>query len=234
MQDNHENTGLSDILAAFERNSSGNADSDSPEHKMTSQEAAAKVEEMFAQAREQSKTKKKKRSSSSAEDATAPIELPESIAAQETENKAAGSFTGIKEKKPTQKEKEQRLSADVAMLSSQLTDGELSAEEAEKKITEMLSVASSHNQGKAQKSRYSAKTMEVIVVSAVAILLFFVTMDSGLPGAFSPGAILLPAMFGIGYRYFKQHLPIKKAVSESKPHIFISTAFLIIVILAFI
>ncbi|WP_028518410.1 DUF4405 domain-containing protein [Ruminococcus flavefaciens] len=233
MQDKHENNDLNDILSAFK--STASDDGNSSGQKMSSEEAAAKVEEMFAQARAQSASKKKKHGSSSDEETPDPFELPDiNSEPYETEEKSTGIFTGTREKKESAKTRDERLQSDVAALSSELTDGKLSSEEAEKKITEMLTLASAHNNDKPQKSRYSVKTMEVIVLTVVAVIFFAITMDSGLPGPLSPVAILLPALFGIGYRYFKQQLPIRKAVSESIPHIIISAVFMIGVILAFI
>ena len=98
----------------------------------------------------------------------------------------------------------------------------------------MLTLASSQNKDNTKKSTYSPKAMEVIVITLASIILFLITMDSGLPGPFSPVAILMPALVGVGYRYFSKHLPIRKAVAESIPHIIISALFLIVVILAFI
>ena len=233
MQDKHQNNDLNDILSAFK--SAASADGSSLGKKMSSEEAAAKVEEMFAQARAQSASKKKKRGSSSAEEAPVSFEFPETAPEPlKTEEKSAGISTVTKEKKESAKAKDERLQSDVAALSTELTEGRLSSEEAEKKITEMLTLASSQNQKKSNNSAYSPKTVEVIVLTIIAVLLFVVTTDSGLPGPLSPVAILLPALFGIGYRYFKQQLPIRKAVSESIPHIIISAVFMIGVILAFI
>ena len=233
MQDKQQNNDLNDILSAFK--SAASDDENSSGQKMSSEEAAAKVEEMFAQARAQSAGKKKKRGSSSAEEAPASFELPETAPEpSEAEEKSTGIFTGTKEKKESAKTKDERLQSDVAALSAELTEGRLSSEEAEKKISEMLTLASSQNQKKTKNSAYSPKTVEVIVLTVIAVLLFVITMDSGLPGPLSPVAILLPALFGIGYRYFKKQLPIRKAVSESIPHIIISAVFMIGVILALI
>lgn len=233
MQDKHENNDLNDILSAFK--STASDDGNSSGQKMSSEEAAAKVEEIFAQARAKNIVKDKKRRKSAAEEAPDPFELPEiNSEPNETEEKSTGIFTGTKEKKESVKARDERLHSDVAALSSELTEGKLSSDEAEKKITEMLTLASSQNKDNTKKSTYSPKAMEVIVITLASIILFLITMDSGLPGPFSPVAILLPALFGVGYRYFSKHLPIRKAVAESIPHIIISALFLIVVILAFI
>ena len=234
MQDKNENeiNDLHDILSSFQSLTSDDGNS---EQKMSSEEAMAKVDEIFAQARAKNVIKEKKRKMSTSEEIPDSFELPEiNSEPLGTEEKSTGIFTGTKEKKESAKVREERLQSDVAALSSELTEGKLSSEEAEKKITEMLTLASAHNNDKPQKSRYSVKTMEVIVLTVIAVIFFAITMDSGLPGPLSPVAILLPTLFGIGYRYFKQHLPIRKAVSESIPHIIISAVFLIGVILAFI
>ena len=235
MQDKNENeiNDLHDMLSEFQSLTSDGGNSSG--QKMSSEEAMAKVDELFAQARAQSASKKKKRSSSSAEEAPDTFELPEAnYEPYETEEKSTGLFTGSKEKKESAKAKNERLTSDVAALSTELTEGRLSSEEAEKKITEMLTLASSQNTGKEPKSRYSLKTLEVILLTVVSVLIFIITTDSGLPGPLSPVAIFLPALAGIGYRYFKMQLPIRKAVSESIPHIIISALFLMIVLLAFI
>ncbi|MCR4793843.1 MAG: hypothetical protein K5898_01420 [Ruminococcus sp.] len=235
MQDKneHEINDLHDMLSAFQSLTSD--DGKSSGQKMTSEEAAAKVDEIFAQARAKNIIKDKKRKKTTAEDTHAPIELPESITPQEAEKKAAGSFADTKEKKESAKAREQRLSADVAMLSTQLTEGELSSEEAQKKVTEMLALASSKNSdNNSKKYSFSPKVMEVIVLTIVAVILYIITMDSGLPGPLSPVAIFFPALAGIGYRLLKKQIPVRKAASECIPHIIISAVFLIIIILAFI
>lgn len=233
MQDKHEINDLHDMLSAFQSITSDNGNSS--EKKMSSEEAMAKVDEIFAQARAKNITKEKKRGSSAYKESAPDFELPEiTPELNETEEKSTGIFKGAKEKKISAKERNEGLTSDIAALSTELTEGKLSSEEAEKKITEMLALASAHNNDKPKNSGYSVKTMEVIVLTVIAVIFFIITMDSGLPGPLSPVAILLPALFGIGYRYFKHQLPIRKSVSESIPHIIISGVFLIGVILAFI
>ena len=232
MQDKHEKTDLNDIISAFAQNNPDNTNTPS-EHKMTSEEAAAKVDELFAQAREQNNRKNKKKSRSS-DDFSQSANFTSALSeADDTESKVSKLFNNKVEKKASAETKEEKLSSDVASLSEELTKGKLSSEEAEEKISQLLTDAKNPN-AKTSRSNISAKGIELIIVTVVSIILFIITMDSGLPGPLSPIAILLPALFGIGYRLFKKQLPLKKSVSESIPHIILSVIFMAVVIFAFI
>jgi polyhydroxyalkanoate synthesis regulator phasin len=229
MQDKHEKTDLNDIISAFTQNSS--SDANAAEHKMTSEEAAAKVDELFAQAREQNKRKNKKETHSSSDPIPSAAASEKPSLAKVAEQKADELFTSAKKTSATKKS--ETLSSDVASLSEELNKGKLTSEEAEKKISQLLTDAKNPNV-KADNKNISAKSIELIIVLVAAVILFVITLDSGLPGPLSPIAILLPALFGIGYRLFKKQLPLNKSVSESIPHIILSGIFMGVVIFAYI
>lgn len=114
------------------------------------------------------------------------------------------------------------------------TEPRMSQQEAEKRMEALFALASSQNpRGKSKTSTISPKALEVLGLEIASIILFFMTMNKGLPSAFSPIAILLPAIAGICYRLIKEKLSLRDAVSECKPHIALSAFFLFCVLLSF-
>ena len=178
------------------------------EHKMTAQEAEDKVAEMFASAR--SKRDKKY-------DVRRHSEADVSFHNPENEISELYALAGGSKKDSAD---EESLSADAA---------ELSPEEAEMKVDMIFAEAlASETQTKGS----SIPAGEVAVLAFFSFFLFLFSMSSGSPGPLSLIAILLPVLFGMGYRVLKKRMSLREAASKCRIHIFITVFFYICVLLS--
>ena len=199
-------------------------------HKLTQQEAEAKVVEMFAAASAQRKTKKKK-SRSSFDDTEFISELPaKKLTRQEAEEKVSEMFSASKNEHT---DVDNSLSSEKVLSINELTEREFTPEEAEEEIAKLFAFESAKNGRKKSKwNNAPGIGSEIAALEFISIFLFLFSMRSGTPGTFSLIAILLPVIAGIGYRLIWQKLSLIEAASRCKPHMFISACFYICVILS--
>ncbi|MBR6394248.1 MAG: hypothetical protein IKS13_05460 [Ruminococcus sp.] len=211
MQDNDKNTNPSKA----------------PEQKLTPEEAEKKVAEMFALASPSNKNdKKKKKEKASSNETFTPYNLPETQASlSKTDNYSTS-------KKEPKSKKEDIVNEKVMSL-TKLTESELKPDEAEKKIAELFAVASTQNpHSKSKGSNLSDTSLEIIILELISILLFAAARNSDTLWVFSPVAIFLPVLLGIGYRIYRYQYTLKEAASRCKLHMVISAFFYICVILS--
>ena len=107
---------------------------------------------------------------------------------------------------------------DEALVNSEASDEKEKLEAADKKLTELFAYADAEkNAGK--KSGLSMLVREVMILELISMVLFFICMTSELPGPLSLFAILLPVIWGIGYRVYRKGMPLREAISKCKLHI---------------
>ncbi|WP_298531673.1 hypothetical protein [uncultured Ruminococcus sp.] len=191
-----------------------------PEEELRRQEAEAKVAEMFAAAKTVSKRDKKKKSPSDEE--ISALEFPEDgYGYEEDDEELPGLFSRESLSKLRRKKE-----PDNAIDLSELTEKEYTPEEAEEKIAKVFAAASAQQaKSKAKSSPMSMIGLELALLESLSFFLFIASMRSGIPGPFSPVAIFLPIIIGMGYRMIFQQLNLFEAASKCKPHIIIAVFF---------
>lgn len=201
--------------------------SNTPERKLTPEEAEKKVAEMFALASSSNKNdKKKKKEKASSIEIFTPYSPPETQASFSKTDNCDTSKKEIKSKK-------EDIVNEKVMSLTKLTESELKPDEAEKKVAELFAVASTQNpHSKSKGSNLSDTSLEIIILELISILLFAAARSSDTLWVFSPVAIFLPVLLGIGYRLYKYQCTLKEAASRCKLHMIISTFFYICVILS--
>jgi len=190
----------------------------SDEQKLSREEAEAKVAEMFAAAKTSSKRDKKKEKSAAHEEELSAPEQESSYEEDDEESPGLFSLASLN------KLRKQDDSDDTFGL-SELTEQKLTPEEAEEKIASVFAAASAKNPNKSKGSSTSAFGLELALLESLSFFLFIASMRSGIPGAFSPVAIFLPVILGVGYRMICHQFSLLEALSKCKPHIFISAFF---------
>ncbi|WP_455528986.1 hypothetical protein [Ruminococcus sp.] len=100
---------------------------------------------------------------------------------------------------------------------------------AEARLEELFSAAEAERNS-LYKDSFASLVMEVVVLEAVSLVLFFITMHYEMD-VLSLFAVLLPVIAGIGYRVVKHQLTLMEAVSKCKLHI-AATVFIFICIIA--
>ncbi|MBR4626338.1 MAG: hypothetical protein IKO47_01290 [Ruminococcus sp.] len=114
---------------------------------------------------------------------------------------------------------------------SEIPDHELTPEEAEEKVAEMLAVAQTSK--RSSKSRgMSGEASEIILLELISFSLFFICIKSRKLLDFAPAAIFLPVIIGIGYRLVFRQLTLKEAASRCKPHMILSAFFYLMLLLS--
>ena len=219
-------------------------------------EAEEKVAKMFASAKTPDKRGKKKGSSMTCSDVPIASKASVQKAAAKTEELKPVSEKIQENAAPPQEastaaDKEEKLKAAEEKIGKMFADASISdkrdikslcslpaaetAEQQEKnrkaeaKLEELFSAAEAEKNS-LQKDSFSSLVMEVVILEAVSLVLFFITMHFEMD-VLSLFAVLLPVIAGIGYRVLKHQLSLLEAVSKCKLHI-AATAFIFICIIA--
>lgn len=219
-------------------------------------EAEDRVAKMFASAKTPSKRGKKKGSSMTYSDVSIASKASVQKAAAKTEelkpvSEKKQENAAPSEEAPTAPDNEEKLKAAEEKIGKMFADASISDKRDIKSLCSLPSAETDEQQEKNRnaaarleeifsaaeaernslhKDSFASLVMEVVVLEAVSLVLFFITMHYEMD-VLSLFAVLLPAIAGIGYRVVKQQLTLKEAVSKCKLHI-AATAFIFICIIA--
>ena len=105
-------------------------------------------------------------------------------------------------------------------------------ETADKKLTELFAYADAEKMSAGKKNSLSLLVREVMILEIISMVLFFICMAAELPGPLSFFAVLLPVIWGIGYRVYSKDMPLREAISKCKLHIVFFCFFFVCILLS--
>ena len=221
-------------------------------------EAEEKVAKMFASAKTPNKRAKKKGSSMTYSDVPIALKTTVQKTAEKTEElnpvsekqkeetavtaetPTADDAVSGEEKLRAAEEKVEKLFAEASISEKRdikslcsLPPAETAEQQeknrnAEARLEEIFSAAAAEKDS-LNKDSFSSLVMEVVILEAVSLVLFFITMHYEMD-AISLLAVLLPVIAGIGYRVVRRQFTLKEAASKCKLHIAVTIFFFICII----
>ncbi|MBO4494150.1 MAG: hypothetical protein J5724_07170 [Ruminococcus sp.] len=105
-------------------------------------------------------------------------------------------------------------------------------EAADIKLTELFAYADAEKTMGGKKNSFSLLVREVMILELISMVLFFICMSAELPGPLSFFAVLLPVIWGIGYRVYSKGMPLREAISKCKLHIVFFCFFFMCILLS--